>query len=67
MLWTVVDQQALLEHSEEIKAPKEYVYQNKLILGYPLSENRVIISALISSNPGDYLNPSYYPGKIIHI
>lgn len=65
MLWTVMDENKVMEHSAEIEAPREYIYRHKLILGYPLPRGKVMISALISSEPKDFLNPDFFPGRII--
>ena len=46
-------------------APREIVYQGVHMLIEPLEEGEARIVRVISSNPDDFLNPLFQPGRTI--
>ncbi len=65
MLWTVMEENAVMEGMDKIKAAEEYEYENRHILGYPTESGKICIVRIISSNPSDFLDPRFAPGNLV--
>ena len=66
MLWTVMEESAVMEGMDKIKEAEEYEYENRRILGYPTDSGKICIVRIISSNPSDFLNPRFAPGNLVN-
>ena len=65
MLWTVMEENAVMEGMDKITAAEEYEYENHRILGYPTSSGKVCITRVISSDPSVFLDPRFAPGNLV--
>lgn len=66
MLWTVMQEDAIMEGVDKIKAAEDYMYENRHILGYPTTTGKVCIVRVLSSNPNDFLDPRFTPGNLVN-
>ncbi len=68
ILYTTQPQELIWEGYADF-SPKyqEITKDGRLLLIEPLSFNQGKIVRLISSNPQDYMNPSFQPGELINI
>lgn len=66
MLYTIVPPEVIWQHSEDIVAPEELVYQGQKILAQALpSPGEYKLIQLLSTNPALFLENSFQPGTII--
>lgn len=67
IIYTPLPIEAVLNHQEEHQPQyAEINYQGKKVVVESLGAYQAKIVQLISSNPNDYLDSAYTPGKIIH-
>lgn len=65
MLWTIMQEDAILEGIDQLSANQYKQYQGKDII-YRSNENgKDVIVQLLSTNPNDFLDQSLEPGKEI--
>lgn len=66
MLWTILNEDTIMEGIDKINNAEEYIYQQRRILGYPSENGKICIVRLISSNPSDFLDPRFTPGNLVN-
>ncbi|UNC91858.1 YlzJ-like family protein [Candidatus Contubernalis alkaliaceticus] len=68
ILYTALPQELIWEgYSDFSPKYQEITKGGRILLIEPLSFNQGKVVRLISSNPQDYMNPSFQPGEIINI
>ena len=65
MLWTVMEENAVMEGLDKIRTAEEYEYENHRILGYPTESGKICITRVISSDPSVFLDPRFAPGNLV--
>lgn len=66
MLWTIMDESTVMEGTDKIKNAEKYIYAGRPILGCPVENGKVQIIQLLTSNPADFLDPRFTPGKTVY-
>lgn len=66
ILWTPMPLELVLEGREAPAAPvMEIEQEGRRLLITPVSGAQARLERLISTDPADYLNPDYQPGRVI--
>ncbi|OEH85968.1 hypothetical protein BHU72_03660 [Desulfuribacillus stibiiarsenatis] len=67
MIYTPLPIESVLQSSEEVQPTYiEIEYEGRLVQLETIDNYQAKIVRLVSSNPNDYLNNTYMPGKIIY-
>ena len=67
ILYTVIPIETVLEGLSEERSFVDVQIGNVTLVIEPISLDEAIIVRMISTNPYDYLNPSFSPGRSIHM
>ena len=67
ILYTVIPIETVLEGLSEERSFVDVQIGNVTLVIEPISLDEAIIVRMISTNPYDYLNPSFFPGRSIHM
>ncbi|WP_083248315.1 YlzJ-like family protein [Desulfuribacillus stibiiarsenatis] len=67
IIYTPLPIESVLQSSEEVQPTYiEIEYEGRLVQLETIDNYQAKIVRLVSSNPNDYLNNTYMPGKIIY-
>jgi len=67
ILWTVIPEEIVMEGMDKPRRIKMVSWQGRQLLVEPGTNGRSRIVRLLSSDPNDFLDPEYAPGREINI